>query len=171
MAELEEEETVAAAPEPEEEVTDLNGAVRGVLLGWPGRWMLIDGCDSKLVQVAFNLNGQDLFRTCPKRPKHLACPTRDLPQWKRDRETLHALAVGVRGIDKDRLFPNLFAAMYEMLRKYCTFLKMNRRSYLKGCISTFCFIRGLHAPLFGSGWNVPCRWMVPSVAFTKWPNT
>lgn len=33
MAELEEEETVAAAPEPEEEVTDLNGAVRGVLLG------------------------------------------------------------------------------------------------------------------------------------------
>ena len=30
MAELEEEDTVVPAPEPEEEVTDLNGAVRGV---------------------------------------------------------------------------------------------------------------------------------------------
>ena len=33
MAELEEEEVAVAAPEPEEEVTDLNGAVRGVMLG------------------------------------------------------------------------------------------------------------------------------------------
>ena len=33
MAELDEEELAVAAPEPEEEITDLNGAVRGVTLG------------------------------------------------------------------------------------------------------------------------------------------
>jgi hypothetical protein len=33
MAELDEEEVAVAAPEPEEEITDLNGAVRGVTLG------------------------------------------------------------------------------------------------------------------------------------------
>ena len=43
MAELDEEELAVAAPEPEEEITDLNGAVRGVTLGaegmggWDGR--------------------------------------------------------------------------------------------------------------------------------------
>ena len=36
MAELDEEELAVAAPEPEEEITDLNGAVRGVTLGAEG---------------------------------------------------------------------------------------------------------------------------------------
>ena len=38
MAELEEEELAVAAPEPEEEVTDMNGAVRGVMLGAREGW-------------------------------------------------------------------------------------------------------------------------------------
>eukprot|EP00434_Breviolum_minutum_P032121 symbB.v1.2.028408.t1/scaffold3009.1/size65478/7 len=48
MAELEEEETVAIEPEKEEEVTDLNGAVRGVLK----RALQVDGVIRGLHEVA-----------------------------------------------------------------------------------------------------------------------
>ena len=93
MAELEEEETVAAAPEPEEEVTDLNGAVRGVLLGWPGRWV-DDGWWMLMKTGAGGAEFEWLGRLehVLSVLRHLACPQRDLPHRKRDRETLHAIA-------------------------------------------------------------------------------
>ena len=45
MAELDEEEVAVAAPEPEEEITDLNGAVRGVTLGASMGWEGFGGMD------------------------------------------------------------------------------------------------------------------------------
>mmetsp|Transcript_89662 Transcript_89662/g.279052 ORF Transcript_89662/g.279052 Transcript_89662/m.279052 type:complete len:141 (+) Transcript_89662:116-538(+) len=52
MAELDEDETVAAAPEQEEEVTDLMGAVKGVLK----RALTVDGAIRGLHEVAKHID-------------------------------------------------------------------------------------------------------------------